>query len=75
MKPGLLFLAFILTFGGSPSPTVAETIDVNDSHGGSVAAYNARWARLAVRGVSVRIIGPCQSACTVLLAHIPRNRI
>jgi hypothetical protein len=23
----------------------------------------------------VRIVGPCQSACTVLLGHIPRNRI
>ena len=26
-------------------------------------------------GVNVRIVGPCQSACTVLLGHIPRNRI
>jgi hypothetical protein len=25
--------------------------------------------------VSVRIVGPCQSACTVLLGHIPRSRI
>jgi hypothetical protein len=23
----------------------------------------------------VRIVGPCQSACTVLLGHIPRERI
>jgi hypothetical protein len=53
----------------------AETIDVNDSHGGSVAAYDQRWAGLARRGVSVRIVGPCQSACTVLLGHIPHNRI
>ena len=30
---------------------------------------------LARRGVSVRIIGPCQSACTVLLGHIPHNKI
>ncbi|MBU6458136.1 MAG: hypothetical protein KGQ48_11450 [Bradyrhizobium sp.] len=53
----------------------AETIDVSDDHGGSVAAYNQRWQQYAARGVSVRIVGPCQSACTVLLGHIPRSRI
>jgi len=57
------------------APAVAETIDVSDSHGGSVAEYDARWAALAARGISVRIVGPCQSACTVLLGHIPRGRI
>ena len=56
-------------------PAVAETIDVYDNHGGSVAQYNARWAALAARGVDVRIVGPCQSACTVLLGHIPRSKI
>lgn len=56
-------------------PAAAETIDVSDSHGGVVAEYDARWAGLAARGVSVRIVGPCQSACTVLLRHIPRSRI
>jgi len=53
----------------------AETIDVSDNHGGSVAAYNARWTELARQGVNVRIVGPCQSACTVLLGRIPRSRI
>jgi hypothetical protein len=53
----------------------AATIDVSDSHGGVVADYDARWAGLAAQGVDVRIVGPCQSACTVLLGHIPRSRI
>ena len=53
----------------------AETINVFDNHGGSVAEYDARWTDLARRGVSVRITGPCQSACTVLLGHIPRDHI
>src|SRR5262249_60076280 len=56
-------------------PARAETIDVFDNHGGSAPQYNARWAAEAARGVSVRIVGPCQSACTVLLGHIPRSRI
>jgi hypothetical protein len=53
----------------------AETINVFDNHGGSVARYDALWAQRGAAGVSVRIIGPCQSACTVLLGHIPRSRI
>lgn len=67
-------MACAVTFAASPA-FAAETIDVSDNHGGSVAAYNARWARHAARGVNVRVVGPCQSACTVLLAHIPRKRI
>jgi hypothetical protein len=56
-------------------PAAAETVDVSDNHGGSVAEYSAHWSELARRGVNVRIVGPCQSACTVLLGHIPRSRI
>ena len=56
-------------------PARAETIDVYDDHGGHVRQYDARWAAAAARGVDVRIVGPCQSACTVLLAHIPYDRI
>jgi hypothetical protein len=53
----------------------AETIDVSDSHGGLVADYDAKWAALSAKGVSVRVVGPCQSACTVMFAHIPHDRI
>ena len=53
----------------------AETIDVSDSRGGIVTEYNARWAEYGRQGAHVRIVGPCQSACTVLLAHIPRSNI
>jgi hypothetical protein len=57
------------------TPARAETIDVSDNHGGIVRDYNARWAEYGSRGVNVRIVGPCQSACMVLLAHIPRSNI
>ena len=73
MPVRLSFIAVLLCFLAGPAS--AETIDVYDNHGGRVADYNARWAGLARRGVSVRITGPCQSACTVLLGHIPRSRI
>jgi hypothetical protein len=72
VKPKTVILAAVLCIAG---PAAAKTIDVFDNHGGSVAEYNARWSELAARGVSVRIVGPCQSACTVLLGHIQRSRI
>ena len=68
----VLLCAFL---GLIAAPARAETIDVYDDHGGRVATYDQQWAENARRGVSVRIVGPCQSACTVLLGHIPRNRI
>ncbi|MGH6870497.1 MAG: hypothetical protein ACREHE_03230 [Rhizomicrobium sp.] len=68
--------ALILTLGLLLTGAAqAETIDVYDDHGGIVADYDAHWSELAARGVDVRIVGPCQSACTVLLGHIPRERI
>jgi hypothetical protein len=75
MKIGALVLLITALLGFAASPARAETIDVHDNHGGRVVEYNARWAGYAQRGVSVRIVGPCQSACTVLLGHIPRSRI
>jgi hypothetical protein len=73
MKPIRVLLAATLCV---PALTVrAETIDVSDDHGGRVASYDAEWAAHARDGASVRIVGPCQSACTVLLRHIPRSRI
>jgi len=68
-----VILAATLTLAAHP--VRAETIDVSDNHGGSVAAYDAQWAAHGSSGASVRIVGPCQSACTVLLRHIPRKRI
>jgi hypothetical protein len=76
MKTPILLLAgFLAALTPLSKPATAETIEVYDNHGGSVAAYNARWSGLAARGVSVRVVGPCKSACTVLLGHIPRSKI
>jgi hypothetical protein len=71
-----IFLSLMLLTAPFTAPVMAgETIDVSDNHGGSVAIYNQQWQEYAARGVNVRIVGPCQSACTVLLGHIPRSRI
>jgi hypothetical protein len=73
LKAARFLCAVAVSF--SASFVRAETIDVSDAHGGSVAEYNARWTEHARNGASVRIVGPCQSACTVLLGRIPRSRI
>jgi hypothetical protein len=46
-------LAAALTLAAYPAE--AETIDVSDSHGGSVAAYDAEWAGRA-RGLTHEFI-------------------
>jgi hypothetical protein len=53
----------------------AETIDIYDDHGGLLRAYKAEWAQIAPRQPNVRIVGPCISACTVLLGYVPRKNI
>ena len=53
----------------------AETIEITGDWGGLLVAYQAKWKSLAEQGASVRIAGPCVSACTVLAGYIPRDRI
>jgi len=73
MKIWPCILAAILTLGASVAS--AETIDVSDDHGGLLMAYQQQWAQLSARGLNVRIVGPCVSACTVLFGYIPRQNI
>src|SRR5690349_18022216 len=73
MQPNRLALAILLCLAAASAR--AATIDVYDNHGGRVAEYDAEWAAHAREGARVRIVGPCQSACTVLLGHIPRSHI
>jgi len=68
-----ILMAFALALAALPAR--ADTVDVYDDHGGIVPDYDAHWAEMARRGADVRIVGPCQSACTVLLGHIPRDHI
>jgi hypothetical protein len=73
MKVRQLLLAAVLCL--SASVVRAEVVDISDDHGGLVASYQSQWQQLAARGVSVRIVGPCVSACTILVGYIPRERI
>jgi hypothetical protein len=68
------FLLVAILFLTASAPR-AETIDVSDFHGGLLSTYQTQWSTLAARGVKVRIVGPCVSACTILVGYIPRNNI
>ncbi len=72
---GIRHLLFAAMFSLAASVASAETIDVSDNHGGLLATYQMEWAAFAARGVKVRIVGPCLSACTVLVGYIPRANI
>jgi hypothetical protein len=53
----------------------AETVVIDNDRGGYVFMYVSRWEKLQAERVKVRIVGPCLSACTVLLGYIPRKDI
>ena len=45
----------------------AESVNVYDDHGGSVADYDARWSELAARGANVRLsarVNPPARCCS-----------
>ena len=69
----LLMLTAALAAVSTASP--AEVINVTDNHGGRVDLYDHRWTGLAVGDPQVRVTGPCISARTVLLKHVPRGKI
>ena len=73
MRPRQFLLVAILSLPASAAR--AETIDVSDFQGGLLSTYQTQWSTLAARGVKVRIVGPCVSACTILVGYIPRNNI
>src|SRR5689334_18005404 len=56
-------------------PLHAETIDILDDHGGTTSAYAARWAQHRRDGIHVRIAGPCESECTMIVGSLRRERI
>jgi hypothetical protein len=44
-------------------------------HRGLVDKYNIQWKVIAEAGGPVEILGMCQSACTLVMAHVPKDRL
>jgi hypothetical protein len=55
-------------------PAYAD-LRITRDHGGVVEEYKARYYRIRESGERVIIDGICNSACTLVLGIVPRNRI
>jgi hypothetical protein len=66
-----LTAALILAF----TQSATAEIRILASTGGTVGSYLDFFARVKRSGERVVIVGPCLSACTLVLSTIPRKRI
>jgi hypothetical protein len=69
----MLYLALIMICLMGISATAAERIG-NDA-GGSIETYVERFTRARDSGERIEVDGQCLSACTLVLAFVPRERI
>ena len=52
-----------------------HTTVLYDEHGGILDKHIVRWKELAASGNNVEIRGYCSSACTMIMAYVPSDRI
>lgn len=64
---GALAVAALVHFATTAS---ARVITIVDDRGGDVRSYYIRSAEITAAGNSIRFIGTCKSACTILLKHV-----
>ena len=69
----IAFAALIL----APIWNFASAADyrITEDYGGSIERYKAEYAAIRDRGERVIIDGVCNSACTLVLGIVPRNRV
>jgi hypothetical protein len=58
-----------------PDPPPTRGILVYHEPGGVIKEHIERWRELARSGADVEILGPCYSACTLILAYVPKERL
>ena len=59
----------------SARPSQPSATVVKFDEGGRISEYDARWRVIAAAGGPVEVRGICQSACTMVVIHIPRPRL
>src|SRR5262249_18012274 len=59
---------------GHVKQTKPKTVLYNELDGG-ISDHWKRWQALALSGDDVEIRGSCTSACTLIMAHIPNDRL
>src|SRR5262245_52712007 len=48
---------------------------ITNEKGGNLIEHQTRWKQLAESGVDVEVRGPCWSACTLIVGHVPKERV
>jgi hypothetical protein len=43
--------------------------------GGLIHEYVERWSQISAQGGNVEVVGMCASACTLVLAYIPKEKL
>ena len=57
------------------STSASATVVLSDDIGGKMEEYTARFQQVRASGETVVIDGTCNSACTMVLGLVPRNRV
>lgn len=70
----ITLLSLLLLCLAAVTPARAE-LRITRDHGGYVEEYKAKYKRVREKGERVIIDGICNSACTLVLGIVPRNRI
>jgi hypothetical protein len=66
---------------GGPTAAVMQAVYKPNTHviyndlGGVLREYDDRYRLIASRDIPVEIRGSCESACTLIMAHVPKERI
>jgi hypothetical protein len=56
-------------------PKSNSTMVLNFEPGGVIKEHVERWQEAARSGLDVEILGPCYSACTMIVAYVPKERL
>jgi hypothetical protein len=58
-----------------PNPPKPRGMLIYHEPGGVIKEHVERWQELARSGADVEILGPCYSACTLIVAQVPKERL
>ena len=72
---GMRFLGVVVSLLCLTSVPAFADLRITRDHGGEVEPYKIKYKRIRDNGERVIIDGICNSACTLVLGIVPRNKI
>ena len=74
-RVGSRLFGFVLIASSALPSSASADLVIRRDHGGEVDKYKAKYAQARDRGDRVIIDGICNSACTLVIGIVPRNKI